>query len=97
MVEGYSKDVLKDLTVNSWRPFLVALAIVAVVLALVVLRVVSPLFLWVVLIFGVYLAATLWASAGYAIYRTPDGGLPRSNGSLLLSLVVLLVPGELLK
>lgn len=97
MGEGYSKQVLQDLTVNSWRPVVIAFAFSAVLLGLVVVQVASPLFLIVVVIFGIYLAATLWATVGYSIFMSPNGGLPPARGALLLALIVLLLPRELLR
>lgn len=98
--EGYSKATLRDLTVNRWRYTLMAIAIVAVALILALLSspVPSPSYVvWLLLLPLVYLGATLWAAAGYAIYRNPDGGLPRANGNLVVSIIILFVPRELLK
>lgn len=97
MGEGYSKDVLRDLTVNSWRPVAIAFAIFVVLLGLVLVQAASPLLLVVIVTFGIYLAATVWAAAGYSIFRRPDGGLPPARGALLLSVIVLLLPRELLR
>ena len=99
MERGYSKDVLRDLTVNGWRPFLITLTIVVILFgAMAITGGSNPLFVfWLVLVPTVYLMATLWAAIGYALFKTADGGLPRSNRRLLLSIVVLLVPIELLK
>ena len=97
VAEAYTKDVLRDLTVNSWRPVLIGLAIFVVLLALMVMQVASPLFAIVLIVIGMYLVASIWAAAGYWIYRRQDGGFPKAHGSLLLSVVVLLLPRELLR
>ena len=102
--EGYSKEVLRDLTVNRWRYCLIAIAIVAVVLTLLLLNAHGPegppspsYVVWLLLLPLVYLMATIWAAVGYAIYKGPDGGLPRSDGNLVVSIIILFVPKELLK
>lgn len=94
---GYSKEVLRDLTVNRWRSVVIALAIFVVLLVLIATQVASPLFLWVVIVLAVYLVASGWAAAAYAVLKGSDGGIPKSNGSLLLSVVVLFVPREMLR
>lgn len=96
LAEGYTKEVLRDLTVNSWRPVLIGLVIFVVLLVLMITQVASPLFGIVLIATGIYLVASIWAAAGYWICRRPDGGLPKARGSLLLSVVVLLLPRELL-
>ena len=96
-VDGYSKEILRDLTVNRWRTVIIALVLFVVLLGLVTTQVASPLLLWVVIVVAVYLMASGWAAAGYALLRRADGSFPKSNGSLLLSIVVLLVPQELLR
>lgn len=102
--EGYSKEVLRDLTVNRWRYALVAVAVIAVVIAVLAMNdpgthaPPSPSYvLWLLLVPLVYLVATLWAAAGYSLYKRPDGGFPRSNGNLVVSIIILFVPKELLR
>lgn len=98
--EGYSKATLRDLTVNRWRYALVAIVVVAIVLTLLMLSAPAPspsYVMWLLLLPLTYILATLWAAAGYAIYKKPDGGLPRSNGNLIVSIIILFVPRELLK
>lgn len=98
--DGYSKTTLRDLTVNRWRYTLIAIAIVAVALTVFMLSSPAPspaYATWLLLLPLVYLLFTLWAAAGYAIFKRPDGGLPRSNGNLVVSIIILFVPRELLK
>ena len=100
--EGYSKETLRDLTVNRWRYALIAVAIVAVVLFAMYgpARDERPSFSYMttlLLLPLVYLLFTVWAAAGYAIAKRPDGGLPRANGNLVMAIIILFVPRELLK
>lgn len=98
--EGYSKATLRDLSVNRWRYTFIALAIVAVALAVFTLSTPPPspsYAMWLLMLPLVYLLFTLWAAAGYAICKRPDGGLPFSNGNLVVSVIILFVPRELLK
>ncbi len=95
-MDGYSKDVLRDLTVNRWRSVIIALVIFVALLGLMVMQLASMAFIWVIVVLAVYLLASLMAVANYALFKRPDGSIPKSNGSLLLSVVVLLLPKEML-
>lgn len=98
--QGYSKATLRDLSVNRWRYTFIALAIVAVALTVFMFNSPAPspsYAMWLLMLPLVYLLFTLWAAAGYAICKRPDGGLPFSNGNLIVSIIILFVPRELLK
>lgn len=52
---------------------------------------------WPIMLLVLYVMGTLFAAVTYAISKTPEGGLPPSNGTLLLSIAVLLLPREALR
>jgi len=98
--DGYSKATLRDLSVNRWRYTFIAIPIVVVALTVFMLSTPAPgpSYVALLLLFPVvYLIFTLWAAAGYALYKRPDGGLPFSNGNLIVTIIILFVPRELLK
>ena len=95
-VERYGREELTQLTGNSWRKALVITCGGYLLMwYLIASELPEALLLWG-LPLAAYIIATLWAAFGYRLLRAPDGSLPSSRGRLRYSVIVLLLPREIL-